>query len=305
MITLTLNPAIDTLYLVDSFRLDAINRAKEVYRYAGGKGLNVSKVLSLCGIDVVCHGFMGGGNGEQLAQLMADKSLKNGMTPIAGETRVCLNIISPAGATELLEPGPIISRTEQVLFLQQLEQNLHTGELVTISGSLPQGLPSDFYAQIILLAETKGAKVIVDSSGKALVEAVKKKPWGIKINEDEFSQLVSEDLTVGATLQQQMLSLRDIPLIMVTQGNKGATLKYEEQFLQATIPALNVVNVTGSGDSVLAGLCAAHSQQLSTEDLLRFAMACGMSNTQHMESGLIDLNEVRMFQTQVKISRSK
>ncbi len=304
MITITLNPAIDTLYLADSFRLDSINRAKEVHHYAGGKGLNVSKVMQLCGLHVACHGFIGGGNGVQLAQLMADKDLKNGMTPISGETRVCLNIISPEGATELLEAGPVISPAEQELFLQQLAQAINVDELVTISGSLPQGLPTNFYAQIIELVQLRRGKVIIDSSGAALVEAVKKKPWGIKINEYEFKVLVADKLAKGATLPEQIMSLVHIPLVMITQGSQGTLLKYEGQLWQATIPLLKVVNATGSGDSVMAGLCVAQHQQLPVPECLSFAMACGMSNTQHWESGHIDEAEVKRFETQVKVIRS-
>lgn len=303
MITITLNPAIDTLYLADSFRLDSINRALSVHRYAGGKGLNVAKVIQLCGMDVACHGFVGGGNGAQLSAMMTGKGLTNRLTAVAGETRVCLNIISPEGATELLEAGPFINLGEQTLFLKQLTQAISPNELVAISGSLPQGVPTDFYAQIIEVTQAKGAKVIIDSSGVALVSALKAQPWGVKINEDEFKALVADNLAKGANLAEQMLNLSSIPLVMVTQGGKGALLKYDGQLWQASIPSLTVVNATGSGDSVLAGLCVALFNQLPVPAALGFAMACGMSNTQHRESGHIDMDEVNRFETQVTVTR--
>ncbi len=139
ILTVTMNPSIDTRYQLDKLVIDDVNRVTPE-KTAGGKGLNVSRVLLQLGDDVLATGLLGGHMGAYMAELMDADGVKNDFVPIAGETRICLNILHEGNQTELLESGPQIAPAELEAFTAKFAELAAKADVVTLSGSLPRGV---------------------------------------------------------------------------------------------------------------------------------------------------------------------
>ncbi|MDR3777535.1 MAG: PfkB family carbohydrate kinase, partial [Collinsella sp.] len=191
ILTVTMNPSVDTRYQLDELIIDDVNRVTPE-KTAGGKGLNVARVLGQLGDDVVATGLLGGHMGAYMAELMDADGINNDFVPIKGETRICLNILHAGNQTELLESGPTIAPEELDAFTAKFTELAGKADVVTISGSLPRGVEADYYAKITGIAENAGAKVLLDTSGASLEAALKSeiKPELVKPNLTEINGLL-------------------------------------------------------------------------------------------------------------------
>jgi tagatose 6-phosphate kinase len=153
--TVTLNPAIDVRYNLSTLQMNKVNRVSSIDKTAGGKGLNVSRVLTQLGAEVTCTGFLGGKSGEWIADQLLESKLINRFVSIKGETRSCLAILSNEGHTEILEHGPKILETEKESFLEMYDSILEKTNYVVVSGSFPDGIESDFYQKLAEKAKSK------------------------------------------------------------------------------------------------------------------------------------------------------
>jgi len=196
ILTVTLNPSIDISYPLEELKLDTVNRVSEVSKTAGGKGLNVTRVLAESGETVGATGFVGGTNG-QFIKTHLPRDVQSFFYDILGDTRNCIAILHEGNQTEILEAGPEIIRTEALGFLHHFKLLMPTADVIAISGSLPTGLPVDYYASLIEIAKEAGRKVVLDSSGKSLEAVLHSpfKPTVIKPNREELSQLLGRDVS--------------------------------------------------------------------------------------------------------------
>lgn len=143
ILTVTMNTSIDKLYLMETIRPETVMRVKEVHNTAGGKGLNVSKVAAKLGEPVTAMGFIGGFNGQYLVSLISEPLVRPAFTPVAGETRCCINCwdLSDGRSTEYLEPGEPVTEEDIRRFLSDFDAALPQADAVSISGSVPKGMP--------------------------------------------------------------------------------------------------------------------------------------------------------------------
>ena len=194
ILTITLNPAVDISYKLDYFSLDTVNRVEDVSKTAGGKGLNVARVLHQLGEDVAASGFLGGSLGDFIRTQLVAIGIQDFFVPIDGETRNCIAIIHDGKQTEILESGPVISASEAALFLEKFTEYAPKVKIVTISGSLPKGLPSDFYLKLVEISNKYDTLVLLDSNGALLTSIVasEHKPYLIKPNEEELADLLGQ-----------------------------------------------------------------------------------------------------------------
>ena len=302
--TVSLNPAIDVSYSVPSFQSGQIHRASSVDKTAGGKGLNVSRVLSQLGMKISCTGFLGGKSGEWIADSLQEMMLENRFIPIKGETRSCLAILSQEGQTEILEQGPQISRDERKLFLEIYDSILDEADYIVASGSLPNGLESSFYQVLAEKAKQRGRCFLLDSSGTGLAKGVLGKPFLIKPNLEEFCKLIgkSSDIEFNEMIEYaQGICRNGVEYLLLSLGREGALLVNQSRILKAEIPAIKAKNPVGSGDSMLAGFTFAHSKKYPLEDMLKWACACGMSNAASKKTGSINLSQVHQFVNLIEV----
>ena len=293
ILTVTLNPSIDISYPLEELKLDTVNRVSEVSKTAGGKGLNVTRVLAESGETVGATGFVGGTNG-QFIKTHLPRDVQSFFYDILGDTRNCIAILHEGNQTEILEAGPEIIRTEALGFLHHFKFLMPTADVVAISGSLPTGLPVDYYASLIEIAGEAGSKVVLDSSGKSLEAVLHSpfKPTVIKPNREELSQLLGRDVSADFEDLKEVLKdslFEGIEWIIVSLGGDGAFAKHEDVFYKVDIPKIEVVNPVGSGDSTVAGISAGLSSGKDDATLLTHAMVLGMLNAQEKMTGHVNM----------------
>lgn len=259
ILTITMNPSIDISYPLDDFKLDTVNRVKNVRKTAGGKGLNVTRILKQLDAEVVASGLIGGFLGEEIKKDLTSNYIAHDFLPISGETRNCIAVLHKGQQTEILESGPVISKEEAQAFLKHFEQLAARADILSFSGSLPEGLPVDFYSQMLQICQEK--PVVLDCSGEALTEVLKGevKPRLIKPNTEELAELLGR--RISTDIEELKAALTDpiftgIEWIVVSMGGDGAFAKHHKKFYLVTIPKIAVVNPVGSGDATVAGLTA-------------------------------------------------
>lgn len=307
-----MNPSVDISYRLEEFKINDVNRVSTVMKTAGGKGLNVARVIHLLDAPVLATGVLGGTIGDYIEAQLNQNGIQHNFLRTNQESRNCIAILHDGKQTEILEAGPTFSNVEKAQFLGHFTELLENAEVVTISGSLPKGLDASVYTEMIFLAEQKQIPVVLDCSGKVLEQVLnfrEAKPFVIKPNIDELNQLLgmniqSDDLE---GLQKAVShSLFDgIAWVVISLGAKGAFIKHLDDYFVASIPKVSVVNPVGSGDSVVAGLAVAILQKESPENMIKMAMTTGVLNTMEAQTGFIDIEKYPSIFNQIEVKKWK
>lgn len=306
IVTITMNPSIDVSYQLDTLKIDTINRVAKTSKTAGGKGLNVTRVLKQIGADVTASGLMGGFLGEQIKKELDTLNVKHAFSPINDEIRNCIAILHEGKQTEILESGPVISLQEGKQFLKHFEQLIQQASVVSFSGSLPLGLPKNFYAEMIKICNSKNKDVLLDCSGEGLKRILNgsEKPLLIKPNIEELSSVLGRKImndlaAIKAALMSPLFS--DIEWIVVSMGSQGAVAKHKDTFYKVVIPEVEVKNPVGSGDATVAGLAFGLSEGKSDEEILKIGNALGILNAQEAMTGYVDMTKFEKTMDQIEV----
>ncbi|MEY8458554.1 tagatose-6-phosphate kinase [Lactococcus ileimucosae] len=306
ILTVTLNPAIDISYPLEAFHLNTVNRVAQVGKTAGGKGLNVSRVLKELGADVVAIGFADDILGVEIVKNLKSEGIDSRFTKISGKTRNCIAILHEGQQTEILEKGPRILREEAKDFIDNFKAMLAEVEAIAISGSLPDGLQETFYSDLIAIANKQEKAVVLDCSGSTLEAVLKNshKPSVIKPNLEELTDLLGKEVTlenIKDSLQDRIFD--GIEWIAVSLGKEGAFAKVSGEFYRVKIPKIDVVNPVGSGDATVAGLVYGISQNETVGNTLKRANVCGMLNAQEAKTGHINKANYQALFDQLKVEK--
>ena len=306
ILTVTLNPAIDISYPLETFHLNTVNRVAQVGKTAGGKGLNVSRVLKELGADVLATGFVDDILGAEIVENLKSEGIDSPPPTISGKTRNCIAILHEGQQTEILEKGPRILREEAEGFIDNFKAMLAEVEAIAISGSLPDGLQETFYSDLIAIANKQEKTVVLDCSGRTLEAVLKnpEKPSVIKPNLEELTDLLGKEVTlenIKESLQDRLFN--GIEWIVVSLGKDGAFAKVSDDFYRVQIPKIDVVNPVGSGDATVAGLVYGISQHERVENTLKRANVCGMLNAQEAKTGHINKANYQTLFDQLKVEK--
>lgn len=306
ILTITMNPSIDISYPLETLKIDTVNRVRSVSKTAGGKGLNVTRVLKQLNKKVIASGLIGGFLGEEIKSDLEKNGIRHEFLAINGESRNCIALLHDGQQTEILETGPFISEKEMSDFLKHFKALTQNTDYITLSGSLPEGIPPNFYRKMI--RDCQGKSVILDCAGEAMKEAIKgeNKPLLIKPNIEELSGLLGREVTTDTTDLRFALSdplFEKIEWIVVSMGSEGAFAKHNEDFYLVRIPEIQVINPVGSGDATVAGLTAALEDGNSDEDVLKQGNALGMLNAQEATTGYVDLANYQELFDQIQVEK--
>ena len=282
----SLNPAIDTRLVLNEFLPGRVNRVKEVYRTAGGKAAHVAMALKGLGADPTWIGFSGGASGSEL--LAGLRLLEIATMPVStGQaSRVNLEILDTVGeVTEILEPGGTITQSEWAEFLQVCAgafQLVANKKIAVISGSLPPGVPDDAYATLVRSARSANCLAFVDTRGVALSKTLAAGPDLVKINREEAEGVTQVAICDPASAAQAARKLLDLGAnsAFVSLGDRGivGVRKREQAAIHAWTTPLHAKSTVGCGDSAIAGLAYAAAKELTFEQSLALAVACGAAN---------------------------
>ncbi|MEG0249966.1 MAG: hexose kinase [Peptostreptococcus sp.] len=303
ILTITPNPSVDISYKIDHLLIDDVNRCSNVRKTAGGKGLNVSRVLKQLGANVEATGFIGGVLGDFIIGELDALGIENSFIHTDSNTRNCIAILHDGNnQTEILEQSEAIDSKYETIFERDIVNIMGDKTIITCSGSLPVGISENFYTDIINISKTMNKKIIVDTSGKQLEKVLLNdvKPFAIKPNTDEVRDLLIKNDTgfnkntkidvnnISSILRNKLFD--GIELILVSAGGNGGYFKYKEDVFKIDIPKVEAVNPVGSGDSTVAGLAYGLSKASSVEESVKVAMTCGILNAMQEKTGYIDTN---------------
>jgi tagatose 6-phosphate kinase len=325
ILSVTLNPALDVTYRVDRLVPGTATTVGEVRSRAGGKGINVARAAAaVAGPARVCAtGLAGGPRGEQIRRGVAALGIREAFEPIAAESRQTVAIIGDRGQpTEFREPGPAVTPQEWDRFRDRFAVLAGQAQVVTMSGSLPPGLPEDAYAQLVGLARRAGARVIVDTGGMPLWLACTAGPDVVKPNEHELETIMvtapftvleagqsrnhHDQLGQGGRTARVLAAVRTLrgqgaAAVVASLGRSGSVAVGADGTYRVSHPRL-AGNPVGAGDALVAGLALALANRGSlTPEGLKEASGLAMASVSG--SGDVDPAEAGRLTEMVRIRR--
>ncbi|MDM5284883.1 1-phosphofructokinase [Peribacillus castrilensis] len=286
--TVTLNPSIDYLVEVESFQMGKVNRTSYDAKFPGGKGINVSRVLKRLGNSTTALGFIGGQTGEFVKRFLRQEEIFTDFTEIAGDTRI--NIKLKTGLeTEINSQGPVISKGNYQQLFSQIEQ-LNNNDILILSGSIPPSVPSDVYEAMSRSCIRNGIKVVVDTSGKELLNVLPHRPFLIKPNHHELGELFSTEISTVDDAREYGAKLVEAGAqnVIVSMAGQGAVLCSGGESYSANVPKGNVINSVGAGDSMVAGFIGTYERTGDILSAFRFSLAAGSATAFSSDLGTLD-----------------
>lgn len=256
--TVTFNPAIDYVVYTDEMKIGVVNRAQDEKIYFGGKGINVSIILNELGIKSEALGFVAGFTGEAIEKGMAKDGIKTDFIHLDnGFSRINIKIRSTA-ETELNGQGPKIPEKKIDELFQKFDK-IKNGDTIVLAGSIPSSLPLDIYEKILKYLQNKNIRTVVDATGDLLVNVLKYKPFLIKPNNFELSEIFGVTLKTTKDISDCALKLKEMGAVnvLVSMAGDGALLVDEDGKIHVCgVCKGNVKNTVGAGDSMVAGFIA-------------------------------------------------
>lgn len=305
IVTVTPNPVLDRTLTVSEIVLDEMTRALEVREDWGGKGFNVSRALQALGVPSVATGFIGGATGHKLLQGLQELGLATDATPIAGETRTNIVIADAEGRhyVKVNEAGPTVSDAEVAAFLARATSRVKPGDIWALCGSLPPGVPANFYAQLVALLNSREAHAVLDTSGEPLRLALDAVPYMVKPNLPEAAAWLGKPLQTpgkAAKAVDNFLEL-GITLVALSLGAEGLLFASPETRVWARPPEVVARNPVGAGDALLAGLLYALTQDRPFPEVARWGVAAGTAAAVRAGVSVGTLAEVQALYPQVRL----
>jgi 1-phosphofructokinase family hexose kinase len=300
LLALTTNPSIDRTLVVPGFRAGDVTRVQQRHDAAGGKGLNVARVLQRLGGAVLACAPLGGEIGKQIAALASQEGIPAAWYWMQhGESRICLLISDPATRDTLVinEQGPQMSLADWQGFAALVKQQSAQVRAISFSGSLMPGVPIDSYTTLVRELITLGQQVYVDISNDPLRATLDLPIALLKVNAHELGVALGRPLTnradCVAAAQAVLLRPNGPRSVVVTLGSDGAIGCDSSGAWHVVSPAIQLVSAVGSGDSLLAGLAHGLLQDAALPEALRLGVAAGAANAQTLGGGNVDLAEVQ------------
>jgi tagatose 6-phosphate kinase len=273
IVTVTPNPAIDVTYQVGAMRPGRTHRIKEAYARAGGKGINVSRVLRQMSIPTLAITTAGGATGEAFTQDLAASQIPHELVPVTQPTRQTVTITvtdNSIGPTLFCEPGHPLDAAATVQLLNAVRDQLDRASALVCSGSLPAATTPDLYARIVKMGHEHGLPVIVDGTGAALERAIGAGADVIKPNLDELRTVSRQSDVWSAARELQLISGG---AVVVSMAEAGMLAVVGDGAYRARLPAPAVGNATGAGDAAVAALASSTMADMPWRERLRLAVA--------------------------------
>lgn len=278
ILTLTLNPAFDVHCTVENFAPYHENLAHVNAREAGGKGVNISRALTVNGVENLCFVVLGDENGDSFAKALERDGMSYRSLTVSGRIRENITIHTP-GADETRISFPGFPTDEGLLsrVTAEVEALVAEGDFVTFTGRVPAGLPMPAVKEFLKALQKKGAKIVIDSRSFSLADLVEMKPWLIKPNQEEISEYLGRSVESFEEVLKAARELyaQGIEHVMISLGAKGALLVSEEGAFVAEPPVIKALSTIGAGDSSIGGFLAAAREGADAPRMLCSAVAYG------------------------------
>ena len=290
--TVTFNPAIDYVVELVSFNIGEVNRTTREYMNLGGKGVNVSRVLTNLEIPNTALGFVAGFTGEALKTGLGEMGVKTDFIKLKeGNTRINVNI-KGITETDIIARGPEIPDNAIEELFNKLD-NLKNGDILVLAGSIPASLPSDMYERIMSRLYGKGIRFVVDATKDLLMKSLKYEPFLIKPNNHELGEIFGLQLKNDDEIiyYARELKKKGAKNVLISMAGDGAVLVDENNIAHRIgTPKGKVVNSVGAGDSMVAGFLAGYLENGDYQHALKMGTASGSASA--FSEGLATKQEV-------------
>lgn len=306
IITLTVNPAIDKSISVALLVPEKKLKSRNTRLYAGGGGINVARAVKHLGGEALAIYLAGGYNGELLEDFLDRENIQSHKINIKQNTRENLTVLDETTNLQYRfgMEGAVVSDEEWQLCLEYIGR-MKDVEYLVASGSLPAGLPNDFYGRVSAIAKRNNIKVIVDTSGNALKAAANEGVYLLKPNLAELAYLTGkEELSADQIVDAAkcIIAKGNCKVMIVSLGAAGALLVTENLVKQVAAPIVKRKSTVGAGDSMVAGIVLSLSRGINLLDSLKYGIACGTAATMNPGTELCKLKDVGCLYETIKMT---
>ncbi|MBI5950355.1 MAG: 1-phosphofructokinase family hexose kinase [Chloroflexi bacterium] len=307
ILCLNLNAAIDKTIVVSSFEINRIHRPESVLSLAGGKGCNVARALKTLGEEPVVSGWVGGFAGRFIEDELHQEGIQTDFVRTDFESRTCTSILDreKGTMTEIYEKGESVPLEKIDELRDRIRKTIGEYKALTLSGSMPPGVPAGFYADLIEIARKENVPAFLDSSGDALRKGIEAVPFFIKPNEAEVKSLLglgaNDDFDFAQAASD--VSKKYGTNVLLSLGAKGAVAANGKEVFVVKIPRVEAKSAVGSGDCTLAGLVHGILNGLSFEESVRVGVSAGTANTLKIGAAQFELEDFERLRGQVHVSR--
>jgi len=305
IVTVTPNTGIDYTMAVPHFELNKTIRSSEQAWGMGGKTTDVAWILGRLGVPVRALGFAAGFTGEQMVRMLNDRGVVTDFTWVEGETRLNLILVCSdgSGQSTITSSGLSVSSYHIAEFQGQYLAAMEAASCLVLGGSLPPGVPLDFYPQVIDIARQRDIPVIFDSSGPALRAGIQARPSLIKPNRDELCELLG---FLPASLHEyhsaaKMLQEQFGTDVIATMGGEGALAVLGERSYRVPPLSVPVASAAGAGDGILAGMALAYSRGEPLEEGLRYGFALAGAVLQTLATADFRISDYHALLPQIEL----
>ncbi|MET3558758.1 1-phosphofructokinase [Streptococcus rupicaprae] len=297
--TVTLNPSIDFIVRLDHVEAGAVNRMTSDDKYAGGKGINVSRILQRLNIANIATGYIGGFTGAFIEDVLREEGIATTFVRVEEDTRINVKIKADQ-ETEINGTGPYISEAKVQELLDLLEQ-LTADDVVVFAGSAPANLGNQIYNRLIPLVKERGAEVVCDFEGQTLLDSLAYEPLLVKPNNHELEAIFGVELNSlddVAYYGRQILDKGAKNVIVSMAGDGALFITPEETYFAKPIKG-QVKNSVGAGDSMVAGFTGSLVRTGDPIEALKWGVACGTATA--FSDDLADSDFINQLYQQVEV----
>jgi 1-phosphofructokinase len=295
IVAITLNPSIDKTIAIDHLVPYGLNRVKNYRLDPGGKGINVARVLKNFGANVIVSGLNAGENGKLLMKFLEKARIDSDFLQIEGETRTNLKIFDESvnKMTEINESGFFIDSEIQASFKMKFQSLMRETDIVVLCGSLPPGVPLDFYAECIEIAKKQGVKTLLDADGEALQKGLGAIPYAVKPNIHELEMLIGRKCTNNDDVIQAAKKLinKGVEIVIVSMGSDGAIVADKNEVFKVDSWNIPVKSTVGAGDSMVGALAYSVQREASLFDIAKITTAAGTITASKAGTEICGLDE--------------
>ncbi|WP_377888123.1 1-phosphofructokinase [Alkalihalobacillus sp. R86527] len=297
--TVTLNPSVDYIVGLANFEAGQVNIVDQDKKFAGGKGVNVSRVLHKLGYESRALGFVGGFTGEFIETALTEEGLSPRFIKVEGDTRINIKLKADV-ETEINGLSPNIDESSLATLYGQLSE-LKSGDIVVLAGSVPSSIPSSIYSRIIE-SLPQGVETIVDTKGAALKEVVDSKPFLVKPNHHELGEFFGVQITSIEEAISYGRQLREFGAqnVIISLAEKGAVFLSSQGDFVGNAPKGKVRNSVGAGDSVVAGFLSTYLSTRNLKDAFHTGIAAGSASA--FSNDFCSKEDIETLKTQIIVS---
>lgn len=298
--TLTLNPSIDYIIEMDEFKSGEVNRSNREFKYPGGKGINVSRVLTNLEVENKALGFVGGFTGKYIKDFLNNEGVATDFIEVEEDSRINVKIKSKI-ESEINGGGPHISQ-EKLEELYRKIEDLKEDDILVLAGNVQKTLPKELYTEIQKKVSGKNVKVVVDTTGEALVNTLKYKPFFIKPNKHELEEIFNVKLNSINEIAEYGVRLLEMGAqnVVISMAGDGALLITEGKIYKSNVPKGEVRNSVGAGDSLVGGFLSEYYKSKDLVKAFKKGVATGSASAFSLDLAKKEFVEELLLQVKVE-----